>query len=245
MKRGTKRLLAAALLGAAAIASPATTDAGQLTTTLDTLLPGGSSITLGDKRYSNFTFSSDDETLLPSNVDVTLSNDASGNQYTLRFGFDALVPTNPRGSTDVVICYQVDVQGNQLINGVGLTFASVANPGNGQAAASVSEIVSTIDPDGAGPLEAPPVAPGSLSPNLILDVFNDGAGGLPEVPGVTQAVIPTRSLVFCKDIIVSARDGGTVNITTVDNIVNQVPEPASLGLFAAGGASLLLRRRRR
>jgi len=248
MKQGTKGLLAAALVGVAAFAMPATSKAGQLTTTLDTLLPGGNQaggITLGDKRYSNFTFaSSGDDAVLPRDVDVTLSNDASGNQYTLRFAFDAL-GASPTEQTDVVICYQVDVLGNQLINGVGLVFNSTVAGGNGDAAASVIETVSSIDPDGAGPLVAPPVVAGSPDSTVIIDVFNDGTGNLPDEPSTSLAVNPTRSLQFCKDILVSSRaGGGTVSISTVDNIVNQVPEPASIGILAAAAGSLLLRRRR-
>ena len=248
MNRGTRGLLVAALIGAAALVTPAKTDAGTFSTTLDTLLAGGNNaggITLGDKRYSNFTFSTDDETLLPRAVSVTLSNDDAGNRYQLRFGFNSLF-ANEEQEKDVVICYQVDVLGNQLINGVGLEFTSQRTGGTGgDAAASVIETVSSIDPDGAGPLEAPPVVAGNPDSTVIIDVFNDGPGGLPDETSATLAVLPTRSLLFCKDILVSSRDGGgTVNITTVDNIVNQIPEPTSLGLFAAGAASLLLRRRR-
>ena len=58
-------------------------------------------------------------------------------------------------------------------------------------------------------------------------------------------VNPARSLLFCKDILVSSRpDGGYAAISIVDNIVDEVPEPGMLGLAAFAGGGLLLRRRR-
>ena len=119
-------LWVAALIGAAAWFAPRA-GAQTFNTTLDSFLPGGANaggLTVGDKRYSNFTFSSSgDGPVTAGNVDVSLV--ATDTQHTIRFTFarDALdAPAGQR--TDVVICYQVDVLGNQLINGVGLAFDS-------------------------------------------------------------------------------------------------------------------------
>ena len=59
------------------------------------------------------------------------------------------------------------------------------------------------------------------------------------------AVNPARSLLFCKDILVSSReDGGYVAISIADNFVVQVPEPGMIGLASFAGLALLVRRRR-
>lgn len=210
--------------------------------TLDSFLPGGANaggLTIGDKRYSNFTFaSSGDAPVAASSVDVSLI--ATDTQHQLRFTFarDALeAPTGQ--TTDVVVCYQIDVLSNQLINGVGLAFDSSVTGGSaGTAAASVIETVSTTD--------GSDLAPGDpVSDEAILSVFNDGPGELDDRTTATLAVNQTRSLLFCKDILVSSRpEGGRVVISTVDNFVTQVPEPGSVALLAVTSA-LLGRRRRR
>jgi hypothetical protein len=232
---GTLLAGAAALL-VALLSAPAGAQT-PVNTTLDTLLSGGSNqngIVLGDKRYSNFTFSSSgDAPITANNVDVNLST-ADSNRYQLRFSFarDALDSTAGQ-TTDAVICYQVTVLGNQQINSVGLVFDSSVGQGSpGLAAASVTESISRV-------------AQGAEDVGQ-LTVFNDGTGGLPDSSNSTLAVNPAAStLYFCKDIIASSRpEGGRVVISTVDNFVNQVPEPATFGVLAAATGLLLVRRRR-
>jgi hypothetical protein len=230
----------AAVLGAAALMTPRA-HAQTVNTTLDQFLPGGANaggLTIGDKRYSNFTFSSSgDGPVTAANVDVSLVG--TDTQHQIRFTFSRDLLDAPAGqTTDVVICYQVDVLGNQLINGVGLAFNSSVTGGTpGSAAASVIETVSTTDGS-----DLVPGAP--VSDEAILTVFNDGTGGGSDTPSATMNVNLTRSLLFCKDILVSSRpEGGRVVISTVDNFVTQVPEPTSLATLGAAG--LLLGRRRR
>jgi hypothetical protein len=239
------------LCGLAALGLPLAADAAVVQTTLDELLPGGSQangIVIGDKRYSGFTHSSSGDTPVdPEDINVRISNEGpnnNGQQYTIQFtfGLDAF----PGERTDLVICYQLDVLSNDFINRVGLRFnGSVPSQGPGDAAASVIETVSTVDPDGAGPRQAPPVAPGSSESTMVLDVFNDGPGRLGNDNEDFENVNNTRSLLFCKDILVSSRpDGGYAAISIVDNVVNQIPEPGMIGLASVVGASVLLRRRR-
>ena len=231
-------MVAAAVLLFAGAAGAQTFD-----TTLNTLLEGGANsggITLGDKRYYNFTFSSAGNAPVAANgVDVNLTSTDSGNHYQLRFTFRAdLLDATPGQTTDVVIGYRIDVLGNQLINRVGLGFNSTVTGTTGGDAASVVESVRTVDGS-----DVSPSFPGQDQVNI--SVFNDGSGGFPDNSSFSLPVHPTRSLEFDKDILVSSRpNGGSVNITIVDNIVDQVPEPASAAVLGLAGSLLLMRRKR-
>jgi hypothetical protein len=236
-----RRTLRTAFVGmaalVAALAVPSDARAVSVNTTLDTLVAGGANqagIVIGDKRYSNFTFSSSGDAPVPVNaVSVALST-VDNNRYDLRFSFEREALASIAGqTTDAVICYQIDVIGNQQINSVGLTFESSVGQGStGLAAASVTETISRIAPLGTDV--------------GLITVFNDGTGGLPDNSTTTLSVTPPSStLYFCKDILVSSRpEGGRVVISTVDNFVNQVPEPGSIAALAIAGGALLVRRRR-
>jgi len=237
------------ICGAAAFALPGVARAATVTYSLADLLQGGNQsggFTIGDKRYTNFTFSSTGPAPLTSrevNVRVTSTDSNTAvpgdDQYTIQFtfGLDAF----PGERNDLVVGYQVDVLNpGMFINRVGLRFnGSVPSQGPGNAAASVAESITS------GDLRSP-VVPGSPNPTAVLDVFNDGPGRLPDDNSDFIAVNPTRSLIFTKDIIVSsqATTGGYAAVSVVDNIVDQVPEPGVLGIVVFAGAGLVLRRRR-
>ena len=150
--------------GLAALALPGVANAATVQYSLTDLLPGGQQgggFTLGDKRYSNFTFaSSGSAPLTPGDVNVRVTSTETNasvpgdDTYTLQFtfGLDAF----PGERTDLVLCYQVDVlDPNQAINRVGLRFnGSVPSQGPGDAAASIEETVQTLD--------GSPVAPGAV-----------------------------------------------------------------------------------
>jgi len=230
-----------AVCGLAVLGLPAVSNAAVMQTTLDTLLPGGNNqggMTLGDKRYSNFSFSSTGTApLRPQDVSVRVSNDGDPQRYTLQFtfGLDAF----PGERTDMVICYDLDVLSRDFIHRAGLRFnGSVPSQGPGNAAATVIETV--MSRDGSD------VAPGAPNRDTeILDVFNDGPGRLEDSNSDFMALNLTRSLRFCKDILVSSRPtGGYTAISVVDNIVDQIPEPGTMTLVSLVGGAMLLRRRR-
>lgn len=246
--RNLRRLLT--LCGLAVLGLPAVSNAAVMQTTLDTLLTGGnnqSGVTLGDKRFSNFTFASTGSApLRPQDVNVRIDNDAdptssdparrNGQRYTLQFtfGLDAF----PGERTDMVVGYDLDVLGSDFINRAGLRFnGSVPSQGVGDAAASVVETVQSRD--------GSDVAPGApIRDTEVLDVFNDGPGRLEDSNSDFMTLNLTRSLRFTKDIIVSSRPtGGYAVISVVDNIVDQIPEPGSIALLGLAGG-LLIRRRR-
>jgi hypothetical protein len=243
MIRRTCRPIGAVVLAVALVSAARPVAAAVFNTTMDTLITGGSNaggISLGDKRYSNFTFSSSgDAPVAATAVDVSLTSSDSDNHYQLRFTFarDQL-DASATQTTDVVITYQIDVLGSQLINRVGLAFDGTVTGGNGNAAASVIETIRTSD---GSDLE--PGLP--VSDNATISVFNDGTGAGTDTSSTSLAVNPTSSLQFTKDILVSSREGGgRVLITTVDNFVDQVPEPASAAVVCVGAGLLLARRRR-
>jgi hypothetical protein len=235
--------IVASLLGVAALTLPGSARAATIETTLDTLLPGGANQAgraNGDKFYSNFRFSSPGPVPInASAVRVSLISDDAANQYQIRFTFaqDALDVTAGQ-RTDVVIGYQINVIGAQLINGVGLAFDGTVTGGNGNAAATITETIRTIDGT-----ELSPAFPDMNE--AFITVYNDGLAGRTDNNTMALAVHPTQALEFEKDILVSsAAGGGRVEITTVDNFVNQIPEPSSAALLGASGSLLLARRRR-
>ena len=241
------------ICGAAALALPGVAGAATVQYSLADLIGTGQTaggFTIGDKRYSNFTFSSTgDAPLNASDVNVRVTSTETNaaipgdDQYSLQFtfGMDAF----PGERTDMVIGYRVDVlDPNQFINRVGLRFnGSVPSQGPGDAAASVIETVHATTP---GFDLVPGGDPNAEDRDMaLLDVYNDGPDRLTDDNSDFIAINPTRSLQFFKDILVSSQPtGGYAAISIVDNIVDQIPEPSVLGLAAFAGGGLLLRRRR-
>ena len=247
MARNLRRLLAVCGLGVLVL--PAVTNAAVFQTTLDQLIDDPSTpgvdesltrgITIGDKRYSGFQHNSTGSAPVdPEDVTVRVSNEGDPQRYTLQFTFaeDAF----PGERTDLVIAYDLDVLSSDFINRVGLRFnGSVPAQGtNPNTSASVIETVRTRDGS-----DIQPGAP--ITDTLVLDVFNDGPGNLEDSNSEFQTINLTRRLHFEKDIIVSSRpDGGYAAISIVDNVVDQVPEPAAFAMVSLVGGAMLLRRRR-
>ena len=197
---------------------------------LDTLLDGGANadgITLGDKLYSNFNFSSSGDLMLDA-ADVEVIFAEEDNQQFVAFLMD--LTAMPGERSDVVIGYDVTVlDPSRHIRSVGLMFdgGPLDDTTNFRSAATVIESVSTIDGSDL-------VAGGDLDDTAIITVFNNGEGDvLPDNFETSLAINPARALRFSKDILVSARQGSAaVGITFVENSVTQngtvIPLPAAV-----------------
>lgn len=240
-----KRIKKAAAVAAVALAAglgAQTASAGVAPATigLDTLLEGGSNaggITLGDKLYSNFFFSSTGQmTLAASDVEVIFAEE--NNSQFVAFLLD--LSASGTGVSDVVIQYDLTVlDPARHIESVGLLFDGGPLGTTGNAAASVTETVTSLD-------NADLVPGGEVQDTEIISVFNDGDGPLPDTLETTLAINPSRALRFTKDIIVSSRAGSEgASLSVVENSVTQngtvIPLPAAfwaampvLGAMVAG-----------
>ena len=245
--------LGGARTASAGVAEPPTT------VTLESLLAGGQNeggITIGDKLFDNFNFtSSGQNTLSAKDIDVELSVD--GDQHTLNFLMNLKSAGTAR--SDVVIGYDLHVlDPARHVKSVGLAFAGgptvlpataavVQGVTLGRGAASVSETVSTLD--------GSDLLPGGIhGDSANISVFNDGAGGLADNLDSTLAINPARNLRFLKDILVSSRGDMGAAISMVENSVTQngttIPLPAAfwaampiLGSLVAGKKVRLLAKR--
>ena len=229
MFKGCKKLAAVAVLAAGFTALGARqAAAAEVTVGLDTLLPGGSNasgLTVGDKLYSGFTFSSSGSTVLnPADVDVMIMSE--GNRHDLAFMFDLMAANGQR--SDLVIGYRLDAIGADLIRRVDAMFdGGPMGAGDGRSAASMIETVSTVDGSDL-------VAGGPVQSTELLSLFNDGDAGLPDTQEAALDIIPTRSLLFVKDILVSSRpNAGMVGISVVQNGVEQTVIPLPAAFWAA------------
>ena len=232
--------LAAVAVVAAAVGATQSASAGvaPVSITFDSLLQGGENqngITIGDKHYGNFSFSSTGQTVLsPEDVDVIVAME--GNNHYIAFLFDLTSIGDAR--SDLVIGYDLNVlDPARHIKSVGLLFdggpmdfppvsAAVVNgvPPRSLSAASVVETVRTLD--------GSDLVPGGIDQDSeIISVFNDGDGPLTDNMETTLAINPQRGLHFTKDIMVSSRGFGAAEITTVENSVEQngtvIPLPAA------------------
>jgi hypothetical protein len=233
--------LGAARTASAGVAAPPTT------VSLDSLLEGGENqngITIGDKLFDNFNFSSAGQvTLAPKDVEVMFAVD--GNQHFLAFLFNLTSTGTAR--SDLVIGYDLHVlDPARHVTNVGLAFdggplqgaPSIAAVTPGRAAATVIESVSTLD--GSDLLPG-----GTHRDTEVISVFNDGAGNLADNFDSTLAINPATNLRFVKDILVSSRGDMGAGISMVENSVTQngttIPLPAAfwaampiLGSLVAG-----------
>ena len=228
MFKGFKKVAAVAVL-AAGFVGARQASAAEVTVGLDTLLAGGSNasgITVGDKMYSGFTFSSSGDTALnASDVDVMISSD--GNRHDLFFMFD--LSANPGQRSDLVLGYDLNVLGSNKIRHVDTMFdGSPMGAGNGRGAVTMIETVSTLDGSDLAP-------GGAVQSTELLTLFNDGDEvGLDDTLEAALDINPTGGLRFLKDIIVSSRPNGpTMNLSVVQQGSEQTVIPLPAAFWAA------------
>ncbi len=187
---------------------------------LSDLLDGGS-IVSGDKEFSEFTYASTGDMPTADRVNVILHQDADMN-FGLRFqgGFLDL-PGN--GASDALITYKVNVTDpGRMITGAHIA-ANVVSP-----------------PDGTGTIT-----------ESFLPIFNatDEVLRIPTVDGLnTDSIVfpdALSELTVQKNILLSARDDGQVDMSFVDQTFEQVPEPVSAAMLIAGWLMVCCFTRRR
>jgi hypothetical protein len=246
-KRFNKLAAVAALAVAAGLGSVHTASAGvaPATLSLDTFLDGGinaGGFTFGDKRYSNFNFSSTGDVVLgASDVDMVFAEE--GNKQFLAFMLN--VDVGAAQHADIVVGYDVTVlDPTRNIRSVGLTFEGGPNgTPTGRASASVTETVTRLD---GGDL----VPGGPVRDTELFTGFNDGDGFLADNTEATLAINPAMALRFTKDVIISARantEGAGVSV--LENSVTQnptaVPLPAAFWAAAPVLGGIVARRKLR
>lgn len=231
MVTGGKKFAAIAAVLAATFAAAGSASAGTapMTITLDTLLDGGANdagVTIGDKRYSDFVFSSSGSNAVDA-ADVEVMLGSEGLIHDVLFFFDLNASAGQR--SDMVIQYRLDVLDPlKFVRRVGLEFdGGPMGAGDGRSAASIIETVSTVD--------GSPLLAGGDSDTALLTVFNDGEGvGLADNFDASLEILPQTSLLFTKDILVSSRPGsGAVGIGAVQQTVEQAVIPLPAGFWAA------------
>ncbi len=229
MITGGKKLaaIAAILVATVSVARQAAAGTEPMTMTLDTLLLGGeneSGITIGYKHYSGLIYNSSAAggatRVEAEDVEVLFGRD--GDVYDVVFFFD--LGADGSGTvvqrSDMVIQYRLDVLNPAAsIRRLGLEFdGGPMGGGNGRSSASVTETVSALD--------------GTQIAQLT--VYNDGEGGLDDNWDDSEEILPQQSLLFSKDILVSARPGAaSVAIGAVQQNVEQAVIPLPAAAWAA------------
>jgi hypothetical protein len=185
---------------------------------LATLTNSGSDLIIGDKEFSNFGISG----YQASNITVQGIIEY-GSDYGIQFqgGF-----SSSNGSMDVILSYQVEVTNSaNLISAANLDFNGFEFGPNGVA--EVTEAVYTNMSYLYGDMSVY-ASPGS------------------NVLSATMAINPPQpELDLNKDVFTYAIDLSYASISTINQSYEQVPEPSTIALAAAGLTGLLLFRRRR
>jgi PEP-CTERM motif len=186
-----------------------------------TNLTGNETIIVGDKAFTDFSFSSSTG-FQPGQINVTPVTE--NGDFGIRFS--GLILGGMTG-TDIILGYQVSVTNSaNLISAANMVFNGYVPFGMGEA--SVVEQVFT---------NTPPAFYGQFS------VF---ATATTNQLSNSLAIVPPQSLLtISKDVSVEAFVPAFAEISTIDQTFTQVPEPSALVLVAAGFFGLALLRRRR
>lgn len=221
MTRSTKtKFFAAAVLAVFTF-----TSANAASVSLDTLIAGGT-LTSGDKTLSDVSYTAVGN--MPDASDIMVTTISAGDDYGFRFngGFFDIGGDNTASDAFIEFTVTVDAPNMEIIGAVLQGNPSVAGTGNG-----VAQITETFLP---------------TVTDAQLDIYDLQPGEFLGLDSVTFANGHT-SLTVQKDILLDAAEGSIATLSFFDQIFvqQQVPEPASAGLFAFGFLGLLAKRRRR
>lgn len=232
MKKNVLLILAVALAAPLTWAAPVACPDGS---TLSTFLAAGYSCQVGDKIFSNFTYTSSAfggalavpaagitvDTLGPAGSGASLLDANIGLQFNA--GWNALAGQ----TSDSAIGFTVTVVGGAaILEDFGLAQVSGVTP---DGSASVAE-------DGCGPA---PCTPSQLA------VMTFDSGGSNTQRTADTIFTPVGSVEVMKDISVTGGTDGAAHLSLVSDTFSQVPEPLSMGLLGGGLALLGLTRVRR
>jgi hypothetical protein len=218
---------AAVAMAAAALLVLAGGAGAQTSDNLQDLATNHGSLTIGDKTFSNFSFTEDGLTSFdPSKIQVTASVN-NGTYYLTWDGNMSLTTSSGSGaaSADLVLKYTVTATAG-VIDALDASFTGSVQP-NGGAFIAIDE--TARDPNG----------------NVVGSTHLDDQHNSNTFP-----INPPQSqLSVTKDISFGVSNGGFATASEVQQSFHQVPEPASIGLFLAGfamtGGMVVLRRSRR
>ncbi len=224
-----KTLIAAGVLGLGVLAA---SHAGAL---LSDLGPGGGTLTIDDKTFSDFVWTPSPGA--PAANLITVNTKQFG---LLDYGIELQGPMSVAGinSIDMGLTYKVTVAGPNLIDDIYNSVVAGVNLGDGTV--DVSENVHS------GTLLGPVVGHSSVGMSVIGGFLSFHPQSPPGQMGETLVFAPQQVITVQKDIFLSGLSAGSVaSATVIDQGFSEVPEPGTYAaVFGLGlvGFSILRKR---